>query len=84
MYYYSIIIPVYNRPDEVDDLLYSLTRQAYKDFEVLVVEDGSTKPCRDVVVRYEREMNVRYFVIPNGGPVAHVIMERKRVREIIC
>lgn len=68
MYYYSIIIPVYNRPDEVDDLLYSLTRQAYKDFEVLVVEDGSTKPCRDVVVRYEREMNVRYFVIPNGGP----------------
>lgn len=68
MYYYSIIIPVYNRPDEVDDLLYSLTRQAYKDFEVLVVEDGSTKPCRDVVVRYEREMNVRYFVILNGGP----------------
>ncbi len=43
----SIIIPVYNRPDEIDDLLASLTRQAYyhRDFEIIVVEDGSTIPC---------------------------------------
>lgn len=38
---YSLIIPVYNRPDEVDELLDSLTRQTCTDFEVLVVEDGS-------------------------------------------
>ena len=59
MRYYSIIIPVYNRPDEVDDLLYSLTLQTYTNFEVLIIEDGSTVPCETVV---------RYFVIPNGGP----------------
>ena len=42
---YSIIIPVYNRPDEVDELLDSLTRQSETDFEVVVVEDGSAVPC---------------------------------------
>ena len=42
---YSIIVPVYNRPDEVDELLCSLTRQAFTDFEVIVVEDGCTQPC---------------------------------------
>ena len=45
---FSIIIPVYNRPDEVDELLDSLTRQTVKDFEVVIVEDGSKVPCRDV------------------------------------
>ena len=49
---YSIIIPVYNRPDEVDELLESLTRQTVKDFEVVVVEDGSTVPCKEVVEKY--------------------------------
>lgn len=43
---YSVIIPVYNRPDEVDELLQSLTAQHFKDFEVVVVEDGSSVPCR--------------------------------------
>ena len=49
MRYYSIIIPVYNRPDEVDDLLYSLTLQTYTNFEILVIEDGSTVPCQYVL-----------------------------------
>ena len=44
---YSLIIPVYNRPDEVDELLESLTGQTFTDFEVIVVEDGSSCPCRD-------------------------------------
>ena len=44
---YSVIIPVYNRPDEVDELLQSLTMQHFKDFEVVVVEDGSSIPCKD-------------------------------------
>ena len=38
---YSIIVPVYNRPDEVDELLQSLCEQTIKDFEVIIVEDGS-------------------------------------------
>ena len=49
---YSFIIPVYNRPDEVDELLDSLTRQTLRDFEVIVAEDGSAIPCQDVVDKY--------------------------------
>jgi glycosyltransferase involved in cell wall biosynthesis len=45
---YSIIVPVYNRPDEVDELLESLCKQSFKDFEVIIVEDGSDVPCKDV------------------------------------
>ncbi len=45
---YSVIIPVYNRVDEVDELLDSLTKQTSNDFEVVIVEDGSTQPCKDV------------------------------------
>ena len=43
---YSVVIPVYNRPDEVDELLQSLCGQTYRDFEVVVVEDGSAIPCK--------------------------------------
>ena len=49
---YSFIIPVYNRPDEVDELLASLTRQTISGFEAIVVEDGSAIPCRDVCDKY--------------------------------
>lgn len=65
---YSIIIPVYNRPDEVDELLDSLTAQSFKDFEVVVVEDGSTIPCKEVVDRYREKLNVHYYTKPNSGP----------------
>lgn len=65
---YSIIIPVYNRPDEVDELLASLTSQTNKDFEVIVVEDGSKVPCKDVVDKYASELNVRYYAKTNSGP----------------
>jgi len=46
---FSVIIPVFNRPDEVDELLESLTKQTYRQFEVIVVEDGSTRKCDEVV-----------------------------------
>ena len=49
---FSIIIPVYNRPDEVDELLQSLCEQTVKDFEVIIVEDGSINPCKDVCSKY--------------------------------
>ena len=65
---YSIIIPVYNRPDEVDELLQSLSTQTFKDFEVLVVEDGSDIPCEEVVRKYADRMKLRYYVKPNSGP----------------
>lgn len=65
---YSIIIPVYNRPDEVGELLRSLRGQTLKDFEVVIVEDGSSVPCREVVEQERGEMDVSYFLKENGGP----------------
>ena len=65
---YSFIIPVYNRPDEVRELLESLTHQTYKDFEVVVVEDGSQTRCEDVVLDYANQLDVHYFEKPNSGP----------------
>ena len=65
---YSFIIPVYNRPDEVDELLDSLTRQSVKDCEVSVVEDGSAVGCSDVCAKYSNLLNLHYFQKPNSGP----------------
>ena len=65
---YSIIVPVYNRPDEVDELLDSLTRQAYSDFEVIIVEDGSAIPCKDVCEKYANSLPLHYFLKENSGP----------------
>lgn len=65
---YSLIIPVYNRPEEVDELLESLTHQTFSDFEVIVVEDGSTRPCEDVVAKYAAMLTVYYYKKSNSGP----------------
>ena len=65
---YSIIVPVYNRPEECDELLESLLNQTVKDFEVIIVEDGSSVPCGEIVERYASRLNVRYFNKPNSGP----------------
>ena len=59
---YSVIVPVYNRPDEVDELLQSLMQQTYTDFEVIIVEDGSAVPCKDVVDKYAASMDIRYYL----------------------
>lgn len=64
---YSIIIPVYNRIDEVDDLLSSLTRQTMTDFEVIIVEDGSTLPCMQTVEKYAGKIDVHYYFKNNEG-----------------
>lgn len=65
---YSFIIPVYNRPDEVDELLESITRQTCRDFEVIVVEDGSAVPCKEVVDKYVDRLDIHYYNKPNSGP----------------
>lgn len=64
---FSIIIPVFNRPEELDELLESLTHQSYKDFEVLVVEDGSTQTSKPIVQNYAALMSVRYLEKENTG-----------------
>jgi glycosyltransferase involved in cell wall biosynthesis len=65
---YSIIVPVYNRPDEVDELLESLTLQTLKDFEVIIVEDGSIRPCKDVCDKYANILDLHYYAKENSGP----------------
>ena len=65
---YPIIVPVFNRPDEVDELLQSLVGQTLKDFEVVIVEDGSEKPCKDVCDKYAGKIDLKYFMKKNSGP----------------
>lgn len=61
---FSVIVPVYNRIDEVSELLESLAAQTCRDFEVLIVEDGSTEPCDGVCARYPF---VKYCYKENEG-----------------
>lgn len=65
---FSVIIPVYNRPDELDELLQSLTEQSFSDFEVVVAEDGSTKKSDTVVKKYKKRLQIIYFEKSNSGP----------------
>lgn len=65
---FSIIVPVYNRPDEVDELLQSLCMQMVKDFEVLIIEDGSIKTCKDVCDKYADILVLHYYAKENSGP----------------
>lgn len=64
---YSVIIPVYNRIDEVEDLLASLARQDARNFEVIIVEDGSILPCEAAVNRYTDRLDIKYFFKENEG-----------------
>ncbi len=64
---FSVIIPVFNRPDELWELLISLTQQTYTNFEVLVIEDGSTERAETVVGTFADRLAIRYFEKPNSG-----------------
>jgi len=65
--FFSIIIPLYNRPQEIKELLESLTLQTYKDFEVLVIEDGSKDDAAEIVYSFTTKLDLRYFVKKNEG-----------------
>lgn len=65
--YFSVIVPVFNRPDEVDELLDSLVKQTNRDFEVLIVEDGSTLKCDEVCNQYSDKLDLKYIFKPNSG-----------------
>lgn len=67
--FFSLIIPVYNRPDEVSELLQSFSESEYaEDFEVVIVEDGSSQPCENVVDNYRDKLDVSYYFKANSGP----------------
>jgi glycosyltransferase involved in cell wall biosynthesis len=65
---FSIIVPVFNRPAEVHDLLQSLDFQSCKDFEVIVVDDGSSTRSDKIVEEYYDRFDIRYYHITNLGP----------------
>ena len=65
---FSIIIPVYNRPNEIDELLESLTKQDFSDdFEVLIIEDGSENSSEKIFEKYNNQLNLKYFFKENSG-----------------
>lgn len=64
---YSVIVPVFNRPEEISELLESLTKQTLKDFEVLIVEDGSSLDCKDTVKNFQQSLDLKYFFKENSG-----------------
>jgi glycosyltransferase involved in cell wall biosynthesis len=66
---FSLIIPVYNRPDEIDELLESLTESDYNEiYEIVIIEDGSTMRCQDVAQKYGDRLDISYYYKVNSGP----------------
>jgi len=65
--FFSVIIPLYNRPQEVGELLYTLTKQTYTQFEVLVIEDGSENDARQLVESYHDKLDITYYYKDNEG-----------------
>jgi glycosyltransferase involved in cell wall biosynthesis len=64
----SLIIPVFNRPRETEELLESLSLQSLRDFEVIIVEDGSTESSEKVVEQFSEQLDIQYFYKDNSGP----------------
>ncbi len=66
--HFSLIIPIYNRPDEIDELLESLTKQTFSNnYEIVIIEDGSAITCKHIIEKYS-DLNVSYYFKPNSGP----------------
>jgi len=66
---FSIVIPVYNRPNEVDELLASIVQQDFKpDFEVVIIEDGSKHKVDELIKKYRQKLHINYFFKENSGP----------------
>ncbi len=67
--FFSIIIPVYNRPDEMNELLQSLVDLKYKNsFEIVIIEDGSTNKCDEIVKNFKDRLSISYYFKTNSGP----------------
>lgn len=65
--FFSIIIPLYNRPQEIKELLETLVKQTYMAFEVLVIEDGSALAAKEIITSFNEQLDIKYFVKPNEG-----------------
>lgn len=67
--HYSFIIPVFNRPDEIEELLQSFKAlEGHIPFEIVIVEDGSSNDCKSVIEAFTNDLNISYFYKSNSGP----------------
>ena len=64
----SIIVPVYNRPNEIQELLESMVEQTNKEFDVIIIEDGSTIKCDSVCETFRKKLSLQYYYKENSGP----------------
>lgn len=79
--YFSLIIPVYNRPEEIHELLESVSQTTYKEeFEIVIVEDGSTIRCENVIEKYKSKLKISYYFKDNSGPGASRNYGMKKAR----
>lgn len=67
MPFFSVIIPVFNRALAIQNAIESLLKQSFSDFEVIVVDDGSTDALHDVILRYKDNLQVKYIYQENKG-----------------
>lgn len=65
---FSVIIPVFNRPEEVRELLESFVKQSFHDYEIILVEDGSSVTSKSIFKAFEPILPLKYFEKPNSGP----------------
>ena len=65
---FSFVIPVYNRPLEVNELLESIKNQTDTNFEVIIIEDGSIDKSEEEINKFTKDLNIRYFYKQNSGP----------------
>ncbi|MFZ4262665.1 glycosyltransferase [Sphingobacterium sp. HJSM2_6] len=65
--FFSIIIPLYNRPVEIKELLDSMLMQTYRNFEIIIVEDGSSLSAESIVANYQDQLDVHYYYKANEG-----------------
>ena len=65
---FSIVIPVYNRPNEINSLIQSITNQSFKDLEILVVEDGSVISSEKIIDKFKENISLKYYKKRNEGP----------------
>ncbi|MDR1886276.1 MAG: glycosyltransferase family 2 protein, partial [Prevotellaceae bacterium] len=64
---FSVIVPIFNRPEEAGELLESLAGQSRKNFELVLVEDGSSRSSSEVADKYGGQLSIRYITKPNTG-----------------
>lgn len=65
---FSFVIPLFNRPEEINELLQSLSKIKGSNFEVIVVEDGSEIDSKSIVEKYLQTLSIKYFFKENSGP----------------